>query len=322
MENHQAYPGTNLLEERDRQRQRLGRELRELDDRIEGSDGYRFFASISLLKRSYFVFDVNHLHLKNILDEFEQPMVFLKLWEEKNRERFDQFMNDVIRFFHNYVTGAATLLEHLRTFQGNVSREGDFSAEYKARWDQTLGGSSLPHFMEDLLGHMLYKGLPFALAELNFGRLGSGVEVDSAIKLDAEKLREWDGWSEKGRAYLDTLDRKVRLDDIITEHAAAISDFYRWFATRGAELNQEATAELEELNGERQHLQQRIRQLEDTLETVEKTAISIREERDKLSKELEAERQYRAWEKKRADELKVHLENERNKGFWGRARGR
>ena len=89
----------------------------------------------------------------------------------------------------------------------------------------------------------------------------------------------------------------MRLDDIITEHAAAISDFYRWFATRWAELNQEATAELEELNGERQRLQQRIRQLEDTLETVEKTAISIREERDKLAKELEAERQYRAWDK-------------------------
>ena len=77
----------------------------------------------------------------------------------------------------------------------------DFSAEYKSRWDHTLGGSSLPHFVEDLLEHMPYKGLPFALAELNFGRLGSGVEVDCAIKLDVEKLREWDGWSEKGREY-------------------------------------------------------------------------------------------------------------------------
>ena len=122
LESYQDYPGTNLFEERDRQRQRLGRELRELDHRIEGSDGYRFFTSISLLKRSYFVFDVNHLHLKNILDEFEQLMVFLKMWEEKNRERFDLFINDVIRFFHTYLTGTATLLEHLRTFQGSVSR--------------------------------------------------------------------------------------------------------------------------------------------------------------------------------------------------------
>ncbi len=94
-EGHQTYPGVNLLEERDRQRQQLGRELQELDREIEASEGYRLYNRMNLLEKSYFVFDINYLNLKHILDEFEQPMVFLKLWEEKNRNRFDLFINDV-----------------------------------------------------------------------------------------------------------------------------------------------------------------------------------------------------------------------------------
>lgn len=321
-EDYEAYPGTNILEGRDRQRQQLGKELQDLNHKIEASDGYRFYKSVSLLQRSYFIFDVNYLNLKHILNEFEQPMVFLKLWEEKNHERFDLFINDVIRFFHNYHTGVTTLLDHIRTLQNDVLRGVDSSDEYQNRWDQQFDSSSLPQFLEDLLGHMLYRGLPFALAELNFGRIGSEVEVDSAIKLDTSKLGEWDGWSEKGREYLDTLDDKAKLDDIVKKHAADIIDFYQWFVARQTELQQEITEELEDLKGKRQHVQLKIKHLEETLETVEKTAISIRQERETLSKELETERMYRAWDKERADRLETHLENERNKGFWSRVFGR
>ncbi len=316
-EGYQTYPGIHLLGERD-QRQQLGMELQELDNQIEASEGYRFYNRMNLLEKSYFIFEVNHLNLKHILDEFEQPMVFLKLWEEKNRDRFDLFINDIIRLFHNYLAGTRTLLDHIRTLQGDTFRGIDFSDEYQARWDQQFGGSSLTQFVEDLLVYMLHKGVPFALAELSFGRLGSDVEVDSAIRLDTSKLGEWDGWLEKGREYLNTLDDKVRLDDLVKEHAANAAAFYQWFVARQSELHQEAAEELEELKSKRQHLLQELRRLEDIAETAEKTATSMREERESLAKELEAERQSHAWDKERVERLEAHLENERSKGLWSR----
>jgi hypothetical protein len=320
-EEYQTYPGVNLLEERDRQRQQLGRELRELEREIESSEGYRLYNGLSLLEKSYFVFDVNYLNLKQSLEEFEQPLVFMRLWEEKNRDRFGLFMNDIIRLFHNYLAGAATLLEHIRTLQSDAYLGTDFSDEYRTRWDQQFGDSSLPRFVEDLLAHMLHEGLPLAVAELNFGK-GSGVRVDSAIKLDASKLGEWERWSEKGREYLSTLDDKVRLNDIVKEHAAVVAEFYQWFVTRQTELHQEAIEELEGLEDKKQHTQQKIEHLEDVVETAEKTTLTIREERDKLVKELEVERQYHEWDKERAARLEAHLERELNKGFWRRLFGR
>lgn len=320
-EDYQTYHGVNLLEERNRQRQQLGRELQELDREIAASEGYQLYNKMSLLKKSYFVFDVNYLNLKHILEEFEQPMLFQKLWEESNRDRLDMFMNDVIRLFHNYLAGAATLLEHIRALQGDAYLGADFSDEYKTRWEQQFAESSLPQFVEDLLAHMLQQGLPLAIAELNFGR-GSGVEVNSAVKLDAVKLGEWQRWSKKGREYLSTLDDKVRLDDIVRDHAAVIADFYQWFVTRQTESQQEATQELKELEDKRRNLRQKIETLEDIVDTAEKTTITAREERDKLSKELEAERQYREWDRERADKLEAHLERELNKGFFRKLFGR
>ena len=208
-EGYRAYHGVNLLEERDRQRRQLGRELQELEREIEASDGYRLRNRMSLLERSYFVFDTNYLNLKHILNEFEQPMVFMKLWEEKTRNRFDLFISDVIRLFHNYLAGANTLLYHIRTLHEKFSLRSNLSDEYQSRWNEQFGYRTLPNFLEDLLSYMLYEGLQFALAELNLGRVGAGMEVSSAIRLDTRRLGEWEQWSEKWREYLHSLDEKA-----------------------------------------------------------------------------------------------------------------
>jgi hypothetical protein len=321
-EGYQVYPGINLLEERDRQRRQLGRELREIEREIEASEGYRLHTRMNLLEKSYFIFDTNYLNLRHVLDEFEQPMVFLKLWEERTRGRLDLFIDDVIRLFHNYLAGGTTLLDHIDTLQGGSYRDIGFSGEYQSRWEGQIGDSSLPRFMEDLLVYMLHKGLPFALAELDFGRIGSGVEVNSAIRLDVGKLKEWEHWSEKGREYLDTLEGKVKLDDVAKEYASIVANFYQWFVLRQSELHREVLKELEELERKRRDQRQKMRRLEDFLETAEKTASGMRQEREKLSNELEEEREHRERESERANRLEADLERERNKGFWRKVFGR
>jgi len=321
-EGYQAYPGVNLLEERDRQRQQLGRELREMDRRIEESEGYGLYTRMSLLEKSYFIFDTNYLNLRHVLDEFEQPMVFLKLWEERTRDRFDLFIDDVIRLFHNYLAGATTLLDHIDTLRDGLYGDEGFADEYQARWGQQIGEPALPCFMEDLLVYMLHQGLPFALAELNFGRIGGGVEVNSAIRLDVSKLKEWEHWSEKGREYLDTLEDKVRLDDIAREYAAIVSGFYQWFVLRQSEMHRDALGVLEKLEEKRRDQLQEMRRLEDFLETAERTASGMRQERESLSNELDEERERREQERERAEKLEADLQRERNKGFWSRLFGR
>jgi hypothetical protein len=314
-EGYQAYPGANLLEERDRQRRQLGGKLRKIDFDIEASEGYRMRARMNLLEKSYFIFDANYLNLGQVLDEFEQPTVFLKLWEERTRDRFDLFIDDVIRLFHNYLAGALTLLDHMDTLRDALYGDEGFSEEYQARWEERIGGPALPHFMEDLLVYMLHQGLPFALAELNFGRMGSGVEVDSAIRLDADRLKDWEHWSEKGRQYLGALSGKAKLHGLVKEYADTVAGFYQWFVLRQSELHRDSLERLEELEEKRREQWQKMRRIEDFLETAESTATEARKDRERLSKELERERE-------RAERLEADLGRERSKGFWRRVFGR
>ena len=314
-EGYRAYPGVNLLEERDRQRRQLGGKLRKIDREIEASEGYRMRVRMSLLEKSYFIFDTNYLNLGHVLDEFEQPTVFLKLWEEQTRDRFDLFIDDVIRLFHNYLAGALTLLDHMDTLRDAVYGDEGFSEEYQARWEERIGGPALPRFMEDLLVYMLHQGLPFALAELNFGRMGSGVEVDSAIRLDVDRLKDWEHWSEKGCEYLGALSGKAKLHSLIKEYADIVAGLYQWFVLRQSELHRDSLERLEELEEKRRETWQKMRRIEDFLETAESTATEARKDRERLSKELERERE-------RVERLEADLDHERSKGFWRRVFGR
>jgi hypothetical protein len=314
-EGYRTYPGANLLEERDRQRRQLGGKLREIDREIEASEGYWMRARMNLLEKSYFIFDTNYLNLRHVLDEFEQPSVFLKLWEERTRDRFDLFIDDVIRLFHNYLAGALTLLDHMDTLRDALYGETAFSEEYQARREERIERPALPRFMEDLLVYMLHQGLPFALAELNFGRMGSGVEVDSAIRLDVDKLKEWEHWSEKGREHLGVLSGKTKLHDLAKEYADTVAGFYQWFVLRQSELHRDSLEQLEELEEKRWDQWQKMRRVEDFLETAERTATDARKDRERLSKELERERG-------RAERLEADLDHERSKGFWRRVFGR
>ena len=314
-EGYWAYPSANLLEERDRQRRQLGGKLRKIDFDIKASEGYRMRARMNLLEKSYYIFDANYLNLGHVLDEFEQPTVFLKLWEERTRDRFDLFIDDVIRLFHNYLAGALTLLDHMDTLRDALYGDEGFSEEYQARWEERIGGPALPHFMEDLLVYMLHQGLPFALAELNFGRMGSGVEVDSAIRLDVDRLKDWEHWSEMGREYLGALSGKAKLHGLVKEYADTVAGFYQWFVLRQSELHRDSLERLEELEEKRREQWQKMRRIEDFLETAESTATEARKDRERLSKELERERE-------RAERLEADLDRERSKGFWRRVFGR
>jgi hypothetical protein len=307
---YQVFPGITLLDERDRQRQQLGSRLRELSVEIRTSDGHQVRNGMNLLRKSYFIFDGNYQNLKHVLEEFEQPTVLLRLWEGKDRHKLDLYINEVVRYFHNYLAGAVTLLDHTRTFMEDTHQEAAFAVEYQRRMDQQFDNSPLPRFMQDLPHYMLHKELPFALAELNFGSESGDMELSSAIRLDATKLLDWQDWSEKAREYLVTLDDKVRLSVVVKEYSSIIADFYKWFGLQQSELHQEALKRLEELDSDREDLQQEMKRLDDFFELTEKATSSLREEREMLMAQLRREREL-------SDRLKSDLEKAR-RSWWRR----
>lgn len=191
--------------------------------------------------------------------------LFSMMWEERDHGRLDLFIGNLTRLFHNYLAGAATLLDHTYTLIEESYQGTNFADEYQERVNQRFQISLVPHFIEDLRNYMRHEGLPLALAELSVGGISSGPEVNSAIKLELRKFREWDKWSDKGLEYINSLDERVRLYDIEAEYSSEVVDIYRWFGQRQSEFHRETLKEFEELELRRKRLQKELARVDEGL---------------------------------------------------------
>jgi hypothetical protein len=85
---------------------------------------------------------------------------------------------------------------------------------------------------------VLHKQLPVASAQLSHkGGGGTITEFDNTIKLDVDEIRKWDKWKPECRIYLDSLDDKVQIREVVEKYEGVIRDFYQWFGEQQAQVH-------------------------------------------------------------------------------------
>ena len=231
---------------------RLGQQLSELREQIEATEGYRIHLKIRALRRTYGVFEGNYRDLIEALDAFGRPEVFMEIWQERNRDQLDAFMNEVARLLHNFLAGAKTLVDHTRAFKNEMYKGRGFDKTYQEKMESDLSGSPVVNFVQDLRNYVLHKQLPISSATFSFtgGEGGTMTSLDSAIKLDVNKLRDWHGWTHKSPVYLEALDDKVKIKEVAEQYEAAIGSFYQWFGKQQSELHRVEFEELSDLDAQ------------------------------------------------------------------------
>jgi hypothetical protein len=254
------YEVRTMAEERQQGRERahrLGQDLFELSEQIKATEGYRIQLKIRTLRSSYYVFEGNYRTLVSALDYFGRIEVFMELWKEDNRAKLESFIDEVTRRLHNFLAGAKTLVDHTRVFKNEMYKGHRFEKVYLEKLHRDLSRSPVVRFVQDLRNYVLHKQLPIASAELSFKRgEGTSMEFDSTIKLDVNKLREWDGWKPESRVYLDTLDDKVQIREVVEKYEAAIRSFYQWFGEQQEQLHRVEFDELSELETQYEQVRQ------------------------------------------------------------------
>jgi hypothetical protein len=243
---------------------RLGQELFELSEQIKGTQGYRIQLKIRALQSSYYVFEGNYRSLISAFEYFGRIEVAMKLWRETNRMELERFMDEVTRLLHNFLASAKTLVDHTRVFKNEMYEGHEFEKDYQEKLQHDLGKSEIVRFVQDLRNYVLHKQLPLALAEFSFkGGGGTVSDFDNTIKLDVNRLREWDRWKPESRAYLDALDDKVQIRDVVEKYETAIRFFYQWFGVQQELLHR---AEFDELNSLQTRYEQVKREWEEVVD--------------------------------------------------------
>jgi hypothetical protein len=240
-----------MAEERQQAREkvhRLEQEVFDLDEQIKATEGYRIQAKIRGLEGSYYVFESNYLWLVRALDYFGREEVSMELWRLDNRTKLGSFIDEVTRLLHNFLASAQSLVDHTRVFKNKMYKGHTFKKVYQDKVDRELKHSPIVCFVQDLRNYVLHKQLPIASATLSFkGEGGTITEFDSTVKLDVNELRAWNKWKPESRAYLDSLDDKVQIRELVEKYEGAIKAFYQWFGEQQAQVHHSEFAELSRL---------------------------------------------------------------------------
>jgi hypothetical protein len=197
------------------------------------------------LGATFFVFEGNHIQLRNAILAFEKPENSSKLWNVDNREVLGQFQREIMRLLHNFLASAATLIDHTRTITRELYEEHRFLQEYEREMTGVFSQSSIAGFVRGLRNWMLHKGLVPVVVQLSFA-VPNDTSVSSVV-LDLGEMTSWDGWDSRAKAFLAEATSDPRLSDVVESYAVLVLRFYRWLEKRMLELHGSAFQELDEL---------------------------------------------------------------------------
>jgi hypothetical protein len=217
-----------------------------LDDvqrRLNEHPGYREHVACEELART-----VNAILVRN-LDELlallAQPTwdqtlaveLFQNMYRPDAREAYEAA---VTQRLHNYVAGAATLVDHARRLM--KGRTGTIAEKFERRKAEVIANPEVP-FIKDLRNFVLHQAHPF---------LGHTVRIldpkgpaTGEIELSATNLLGWSGWKAPARAFIKSQPESFALRPIALRHGQLMVRLHNQLHNELAKAN---TADLEDAN--------------------------------------------------------------------------
>jgi hypothetical protein len=241
------------------EKQELGKNLRELEEKMLGTEGYRIGMRIRALNASFNIFYQNYFILNDVLSEIGKPGSLVSTFAKQDIESLDKFNSTVALVFHNFLAGAKTLVDHTRVFKNDLYKGTDFEREYQNRVSKDFVRSPIVQFVQRLRNYTLHTRLPVTTARIHIKKVGPQrqAKLSGSISLDVGKLREWDGWTAKSREYLDAQGDKVEIKTIADQYFSVIRAFCDWFGMRQSQLHHRELKEFEELQDKFREVRQR-----------------------------------------------------------------
>jgi hypothetical protein len=213
--------------------------------------GGKVYADVTSLMRSWRVFNGNSAEFERLLTEAEAYPRALELWSTDNREGFEEFLDDVDRLLHNYVTAVFSLKDHSRNTARRLLAEDpndDLAAQYQQRVTDLFAESPLARFVEGLRNMSTHHRLPVTYGWSHWSR-DDGLEQRVVLNRD-RLLESYDDWTAGAKRYLSESGERISLLDVTRDYSARVDDFHAWLRAAIFERHQPALRDFETRSAE------------------------------------------------------------------------
>jgi hypothetical protein len=211
-----------------------------LDEYLEGieklqqTEGWKIHQDMERLGWSFYIFQGNYYDLiRSLHIDYGD---FLQHFDVRNRAAMQDLLKEVMRKFHNFAAGALMLVDHTRILSERLYNGSEFEQVYAAEIEKRFTQSLVVQFVHRLRNYVLHCGLPEPSAVLDSN-------LEASLRLNISKLREWSGWTQRAREYLDRFKGDIKIADVASAYFTAISDFHEWFFEKQKQLHEKEFAE-------------------------------------------------------------------------------
>jgi hypothetical protein len=227
----------------------LSTQLDDVQQRLNEHPGYREYLACEELARTVnavFVPNLNELVallLQPTVDEALAVELFQNVRRPVVRERYEAA---VTQRLHNYVAGAATLVDHARRLmKGRTGSVAEGFAKRKAEVATTPEVA----FIKDLRNFVLHQAHPFLGHTVTIkGTTGPAV---GELQLSVTNLLAWNGWKAPARTFIKDQDEAFALRPVVLRHGQLMVALHNGLHNELAEANAAALNEANQLVVER-----------------------------------------------------------------------
>lgn len=229
----------------------------EITQRVYQSDAYKIYTRLLTLDTNFFVFERNYQDLKLAIEMFSKPERIPLLFDQGESQ---VILNHMIRFVHNYLAAAKTLVDHTRTLINDWYKETAFLDAYQSQIKIRFANNHLSGFIEDLRNYALHFNMPITGLRIEV-RNNPETKVQTervTFFIEKKTLIQWSNWA-KGKKFLLEADKEIVIEKLVDEYFQQVLDFHRWMHQQLEEIHSAELHWLTEMNQRVQELLKSMR---------------------------------------------------------------
>jgi hypothetical protein len=200
---------------------------------------HKLLMEIDRLQTSIWVFEQNYIELKNIVAQILSAQKSLHLTTRTNRMLLEVFMMELTRRLHNFVAGAASLIDHTRRIHTHHYEKRGLFSEYKTEI-QTFANWSLAQFVKCLRNFVLHFGLPGLALETRVLDMKTEQMVHTLTIPKKNLLESGFDWTGKAKEFITTSgNNSIDVWHVVDNYHTLVVKFYYWFAQKQREIHRD-----------------------------------------------------------------------------------
>ncbi|MBU0634658.1 MAG: hypothetical protein KKA52_06300 [Candidatus Omnitrophica bacterium] len=212
-----------------------GKNIIVLIEEFRGSPEYALYKSLTTFNISLYIFNTNYSHLKKILEFVMDDPKFAPLMDVRNRDQLNNLLDDVIRLLHNFVAAAISLVDHTRNVYKELYSQTAKFPDYQNHIDREFKDDPLVQFVHCLRQYCQHYRAPNISIQHSWNK--NDEKIKNTVNLLKKDLEIFGSWNANARKYLDQIEERLDIYELITTYRKRILDFQVWFNSRQKEIH-------------------------------------------------------------------------------------